>query len=84
MDTKMQKIEKNVNKIDGCKCKKKEKPTEIESNIKGMKSTSVVKNAKIKLTIFHKKLSSLKMKQNPRSVKLRRKMNMYKSSNPQF
>jgi hypothetical protein len=71
-------------KLMDANVKRREKPTEIESNIKGMKSTSVVKNAKIKLTIFHKKLSSLKMKQNPRSVKLRREMNMYKSSNPQF
>jgi hypothetical protein len=38
--------------------KRRKKPTEIESNIKGMKSTSVVKNAKIKLTIFHKNLSA--------------------------
>ena len=71
-------------KLMDANVKRRKKPTEIESNIKGMKSTSVVKNAKIKLTIFHKKLSSLKMKQNPRSDKLRRKMNMYKSSNPQF
>ena len=42
MDTRMQKIEKNVNKIDGCKSgrfgnvKGRKKPTEIESNIKGI------------------------------------------------